>query len=238
MARSPRVVKLGPITLPVVLAALIATIVAASVAGALAAHSGWPWLLERGLLRVPAVWRGQLWRLLTFVLLETDPLSLILSGLMLFWWGGDLVVLWGGRRFVARFFGLAAASGAVTCLLGRSWPQLATMTFAGAGPMVAGLIVVWGLLFPARELRLFGMARLTGRQLVPIAVGVTMLFAVFQGFAGFVPHFAAEALVLLWLGLLRPWRAGRRRRRTELAARGEAWSFTRWYERERRRRPR
>ena len=238
MARSPRVVKIGPVVLPVVLAALIAIIVVASIGGAVAAHNGWPRLLGSGLLSVPAVWRGQLWRLLTFALLETDPLSLILTGLMLYWWGRDLVVLWGGRRFAVRFFGLAAASGAVTCLLGRSWTQLATMTFAGAGPVVDGLIVAWGLLFPAREIRLFGMARLTGRQLAAIAVGVTVLFAVFEGFAGFVPHFAAEALVLLWLGLLRPWAVGRRRRRSALAARGEAWSFNRWYEREKRRRPR
>jgi membrane associated rhomboid family serine protease len=148
------------------------------------------------------------------------------------------VGLWGGRRFLVRFFGLAAASGAVTCLVGRAWTQLAAMPFAGASPVVDGLIVAWGLLFATREIRLFGIVRLTGRQLVVVTIGITVLFAVFQGIASFVPHFAAEALVLLWLGLLRPWRTGRRRQQLARAARGEAWSFKSWYDREQRRRPR
>jgi membrane associated rhomboid family serine protease len=238
MARSPRLVKIGPVGLPLVLVVLIAGIATASIAGAVGAHNGWPWLWGSGLLSVPAVWHGQLWRLLTYALVEISPLSLIVNCLVLSWVGRDLVGLWSGRGFLVRFFGLAAASGAVTCLAGRAWAQLAPIPFAGAGPVVDGLIVAWGLLFPAREIRLFGIVRLTGRQLVVVAIGITVLFAVFQSIAGFVPHFAAEALALSWLGLLRPWRTGRRRQQLARAARGEAWSFKSWYERDQRRRPR
>jgi hypothetical protein len=93
-------------------------------------------------------------------------------------------------------------------------------------------------MFPAREIRLFNVVRIKGRWMVGISIGATLLFAIFYGFASFVPHFAAELLVLVWLGVWRPWRAGRRHQRIAAAARGEGWSFDRWYEREKQRRPR
>ena len=48
----------------------------------------------------------------------------------------------------------------------------------------------------------------------------------------------AELATLVWFGGVEPWRDGRRRHRMAQAARGEAWSFASWYDRERRRRPR
>jgi membrane associated rhomboid family serine protease len=229
-------VKLGPVVMPAVIAGLMAIIAVASIAGVVTARQGWPHLLGNGLLSVGAVWRGQLWRLVTFALLETSPVSLIFSCFMLYWFGGDLARLWGARRLLGLFVGLAAATGALTCLIAQSWTDLAHRSFAGAGPVVNGLAIAWGFMFPAREIRLFYVLRLTGRRLILVIVGLTVLFALFYGIAEFVPEFAAESLMLAWFGLIRPWRAARRRQRSQLAARGEAWSFSRWYERERRRR--
>jgi membrane associated rhomboid family serine protease len=235
MGRPIRVVKVGPVVMPAVIAGLILAIAVASIAGAIGRQTGWPRLLTDGLLVVPAVWRGQAWRLITFALLQVEPFSLLISSLMLYWFGADIARLWGTRRFAALFFMGGAASGAITCLLGLAWTPVAMMAFAGAAALTNGLVVVWGLLFPARELRLFGVVRLTGRWLVVVTVAGTVLVALFHGAAPLVPHFAAEALALLWLGMLRPWRAGRARSRKALAARGEAWSFGKWYEGERRR---
>lgn len=222
--------------MPAAIAGLIAIIALASIVGVATARQGWPQLLGNGLLSVAAVWRGQVWRLVTFALLETSPVSLIFSCLMLYWFAGDLARLWGARPMLGLFFGLAAATGALTCLIALSWTDLATRSFAGAGSVVNGLAIAWGLVFPKREIRLFFVLRLTGRRLILVILGVTVLFALFYGIADFVPELAAESLTLAWFGLMRPWRAVRRRQRLQLAARGEAWSFSRWYERERRRR--
>jgi len=221
--------------MPAVIAGLIAAVAAASIACAIGDRNGAGQLLFTTLLSALGVWHGQLWRLVSFSLVEVTPWGLIMSCLMLYWFGGDLVRSWGGARFLAIYFGLGAAAGAVTCLLALVWPALHDRVFAGVSVVLDGMVVAWGLLFAGREIRLFGLARIKGRSMVPIAIGGTLLFALFYGFAGFVPHFAAELLVLLWLGLWRPWRSGRRGERVAAAARGEAWSFDRWYEREKRR---
>jgi membrane associated rhomboid family serine protease len=236
MARAVRVVKLGPVLMPAVIAGLMAAIAVASIGGVTAARFGAPGVLENALLNASAVGRGQLWRLVSFALLETSPWSLIFICFMLYWFAADLARLWGARRLLGAFAGLAAAAGALTCLVAQAWPGVAAMSFGGAGPVMAGLTIAWGFLFPARELRLFFVLRLTGRRLIGVVVGVTVLVALFYGIAPFLPELAAEAVALVWFGLLRPWRAAGRRRRTELAARGEAWSFSQWYEGERRRR--
>jgi membrane associated rhomboid family serine protease len=236
VARRLRSVKIGPLRLPAVLAGLMAAILMLSIAGVIGARNGLPGLLEGGILVVPAVWHGQLWRLLTFALFETAPLSLIFSFLVLGWFGPDLTARFGGRQFLVIFFGLGALSAGVTCLVGLGWEPAALWPHAGSAPVLDGLVVAWGVLHKQREVRLWGVMRLSGKWLVGITVGGTVLYALYGGLAPFVPHFAAEALTLGWLGGLEPWREGRRRRRMAQAARGEAWSFASWYERERRRR--
>lgn len=228
--------KVGPLTLPAVLAALMGAILVLSIAGVAGARNGMPGLLENGLLEVPAVWRGQVWRLLTFVLFELGPISLIFSFMVLCWFGADLVARFGTRRFLAVFFGLAALAGAVTCLVGLASPMVALVPHAGSAPVLDGLVVAWGVFYKEREIRLWGVLRLTGRWLIVATIAGTVLYALYEGFAFFVPHFATELVTLLWLGGLQPWRERRRRRRMAQGARGEAWSFQSWYERERRRR--
>jgi membrane associated rhomboid family serine protease len=231
-----RSVKVGPVTLPAVLAALMGAILVLSIAGVAGARNGMPALLENGLLEAPAVWRGQVWRLLTFVLFELGPIALIFSFMVLYWFGADLVARWGARRFLAVFFGLGAVAGVVTCLVGLGWQMAALVPHAGSAPVLDGLVVAWGIFYKEREVRLWGVLRLTGKWLIVATIGGTVLYALYEGLAFFVPHFATELVMLLWLGGIQPWRDRRRKRRMARAARGEAWSFQSWYERERRRR--
>lgn len=227
--------RLGPVVLPVTLAALIAALVLLSIAGAVTAQNGARWLLETGILIVPQVWQGQVWRLFTFVFFEGDPLGLIFSCLTLYWFGRDLIGRWGSRRFLAAFFALTGLSAAVTCLVGLAWPMVAMLPHAGSAPVLDGLVVAWGVLYGTREIRLWGVVRLTGTWLVRITIGGTVLYALFGGFAHFVPHFAAELLALLWLAGIQPRRDAGRKAGASRAARDPAWTFGSWYDRERRR---
>ena len=54
--------------------------------------------------------QGEVWRLVTWVLFELDPLGLIFAALALFWFGGELVRVWGPGRFLLTYFAIAAAS--------------------------------------------------------------------------------------------------------------------------------
>jgi membrane associated rhomboid family serine protease len=214
------------IRMPPVIAALIAVTAVVSIAAALGARNGAPGLITAGLLVVPAVWHGELWRLVTWVLYETDALPLVFACLTLYWVGSDLARSWGARRFLIVYFGVAAAAAALTSLLGLVWPAVAAIPQGGSWPVLDALILAWGLSYGNREIRLYGVFRLTGRQLVWITVGVTLLYALFRGLAAYVPHLFAELLVLAWM---RPWM-----RRRPTARRDEPWSFDTWLARNRR----
>jgi membrane associated rhomboid family serine protease len=201
---------------------LVATVVV-SLAGALGDQMGFP-LRGLLLLQPAAVWRGEVWRLATWVLLEDSPVNLLLGGLVLWWFGRDLVDAWGPRRFLVTWFAIPAVAGALTCLLALLWPRLAASAHAGFWVALDALIVAWGVLHPFRQILLFFAVPVSGRALAAITVGATVLFALFLGVAAFVPHLLAEGLAWLhasgqgpgrWFRKLR-WPRLRRRSRFEV----------------------
>ena len=88
--------------IPAPIALLIAATFLMSIAGAQV-----PGLVAVGALFPDQVLAGQVWRLVTWVLFEQSPLGLIFAGLALFWFGGELVRIWGPGGFLLRYFGLA-----------------------------------------------------------------------------------------------------------------------------------
>jgi membrane associated rhomboid family serine protease len=231
MAPPTRELTLGRVRLPRVIAGLILASALLSIAGALGARNGAAWIATGSVLFVPDVWQGQLWRLVTWALCEFGPLQLLFACLTLYWFGSDLARRWGGARFLGFYFGVAAAAAAVTCLLALAWTELQAIPHAGSWAVLDATIVAWGLLFPARELRLYGMIRLLGRHMVWLTLGLTVLFALFGGLAAFVPHFTAELLVLAWLGPLPALL--RRRRETDLKKRAREFDLNKWIENDR-----
>jgi membrane associated rhomboid family serine protease len=201
MARPPRDLVLGPFLIPRVLLALIAATLLASVASA---ALGAPLVLASS-----AVWAGQAWRLLSFGLVAAHPIGLVFGCLALYGFGRELYAAWGEAGLLRACAGLALGAALVTCVLGRLWPALDPLAFAGQWAVLGGLIVAWGRLFPGRALRWFGVVPMTGRYVVWATLGVTLLFVLFYGLAPFVPHVAAELLALAYMGPVRRWRARR-----------------------------
>jgi membrane associated rhomboid family serine protease len=222
--------------MPRVIAALIAVVAICSIAAAVGARNGAAFLAEGGVLVGARVWHGEIWRLVTWVLFELSPIGLLFACLTLYWFGRDLVYAWGEKRFLAFYFGVAAAAGAVTCLVGLVWPVVAVFPYAGSWAALDGMLVAWGLMNAKRELHLFGLVRLTGRHLVWLTLGLTALYALFSGVAPFVPHLAAALLVFAWRGPLRDlpgwWK---RRRQATVAQRARVFDLQEWVKRDRRR---
>jgi membrane associated rhomboid family serine protease len=196
MPPRPRQLTLGRVTLPLVVAALIVATALASIAGAVGTRNGLPELLRATLLIVPDVWHGQLWRLVTWVLFELEPLSLVFGCLTLYWFGAPLASRWGSARFLGFYGGVAAAAAVVTTLVALPWPEVALHAHAGGWPVLDALVIAWGLLHARARVRFFGVLPLEGRHLIALTIGGTALYALFYGVAPFVPHFAAELLVL------------------------------------------
>jgi membrane associated rhomboid family serine protease len=232
MPRLSSELRLGPLRVPLVvvlilLATTLASIAAASRAGFAVAVGGVLW--------VPAVLHGQLWRLVTFVLFEKDAPPLLFAALALYWVGRDLAKIWGARRFLLVYAALAAAAGVLTTLVGLLWPAVATIPHGGSWIVIDGLIVAWGLIHPRGRIRLFGVLPIEGRHLVVMTLAGTLLYALFRGLPLYVPHFASELAVLAWFGPLRRLRKHVAQRRE---AKRKGWSFADWIARENRQRRR
>jgi membrane associated rhomboid family serine protease len=201
----------GTLTAPVALligVTLLSSILGAQIAG----------ILFGGALVPGLVLQGEVWRLFTWPLFERDALSLIFALLALFWFGNDLVRIWGPVRFLVRYFALAGAAGVGTCLVALVWPALLAAPFVGPWAVVDAVIIAWAVSFPTRDIFLYFVVPLHGRNLVYATLGGTLLFALLGGIGAFVPHFTAE---LLTLALLRGVRVDRlwARARFELAYR-------------------
>jgi membrane associated rhomboid family serine protease len=173
-------------------AILIGTTLTASILAAQLAR-----VAAAGVLFPVLVFAGEVWRLVTWAFFEQDAIGLIFAALAIFWFGNDLVRLWGPVRFLASYLGLAAAAAGLTCLLALAWPALRAHPFAGAWPVVSALIIAWASAFPTRNILLYFVVPLHGRNLIYATLGGTLLFALLGGsFVPFVPHFAAQLVVL------------------------------------------
>lgn len=201
---------------PRVVGLLIGITVVVSIVGAVGARNGFPLFLQTGILVPALVLEGQVWRLFTWVFFEPDPLSLIFGGLGLWWFGRDLYYAWGPARLLGTYLGVAAAAAIGTCVVGLvAWRALTGATYWGMWPVVSALIIAWATINPHRDVFVYFVLPLRGRNLILATLGGTLLFALLDGAARFVPHFLAEGLMLAWLNpplaLTRLWQRARLR---------------------------
>jgi membrane associated rhomboid family serine protease len=178
--------------IPVVVALIMGLTLAGSILGA----NG----LGAGVFSPALVGAGQLWRLVTWVFFETDPISLIFALLCLFLFGRDLVRAWGPLRFLGVYLGTTVATGLAICLLAwLVWPGLTGLRFVSPWPLVDALIIAFALLYPDRDVLMFFVLPLRGRNLIYCTVGGTVLFTLLGGGIHFLPHFLAQGLMMLYL---------------------------------------
>ena len=212
---------------PRVVGILIGLTLTLSILGALGGRDS---LLRAAGVLVPAlVWSGQAWRLVTWMFFETEPISLLFSCLMLWWFGRDLIEAWGAGRFLGLYFAFSALPATLIVALSLVWPGLGLVVYSGQWAVTGALVIAWATIFPSRQLLLYFVFPLGGRNLVYVTVGTTVLFALFYGVAGFIPHLLAQGLMLaflrgvsfqrLWLEVrYRLWWRGFRRRSSQLRA--------------------
>jgi membrane associated rhomboid family serine protease len=186
---------------PPAVGGLIIALLAGSILGTIS-----PGVRASAALVPAAVFGLQVWRLVTWVFVETDPLSLVFGGLMLYWFGRDLSWAWGPQRFLATWFGLTAAAAVVTTLLALFIPGLSMGGWLGAWPVLSALVIAWATIFPERQILLMFALPISGRTLLWITLGGTLLYAMFGGIARYIPHIVAQGLMLLTLRGNMPFR--------------------------------
>ncbi len=138
-----------------------------------------------------AIRHGELWRLVTWPFFQDDPFTLLFAGFMLWTLGQQLSYAWSERRFVMRFLGYALWAGVVTTLLSFVWENATVIAHLGAWPVVNALLVAWAMLYPDRQVNLWGVLPLTGKTLALLVAFGTVLYAIASGLAAFTPHLVA-----------------------------------------------
>lgn len=170
----------------------------------------------------PDVMRGQVWQLVTYLLVHdpTGPFHAILNLVFCWLFGAELEQRWGTRRFL-RFY---VACGAVAGLFVLGWSALFPGDWErftlGASGAVYALIAAYGVLFPRRVM---WPLPIRVRTFVWILVGLTILYFLVQSNESVAAHLGgllAGWLVTTgswrprrWLDYYRLWRLKRRRGR-------------------------
>ncbi len=177
---------------------IVVTLVASGVA---AVDGGW--LASWVALAPSRIWHGEVWRLVTWPVVQPGPISLVLTCAAIFKLGGDLAASWGDRR-LQRYIGqivvaTAIATSAVAAIAGAGH-----LSRLGGWAVIDALVIAWARQFPGRLLVLYGMVALQGSELVAVTVGISIVFAVYLGPLIMAPElFACGVAAAFPTGLLR-----------------------------------
>jgi membrane associated rhomboid family serine protease len=176
---------------------------------------------------VAEVMAGEVWRLLTYPLVESSPINLMFSLLVLWLLGAQFESRWGERDFL-RFF-LLAALGAAVLAIPLSYVVNLVMPFtdvgAAEGPwtVISAMFVAIALANPESNI-LFGfLLPIPARTALYILLGIQLVIGIMTGAAALSTTLGGMAMgYLLVTGNWRPrrWvprvRLPRRRKRTDI----------------------
>lgn len=214
---------------PVVLGTLIGLVVLYVVTGfTLRFAPSFADFYEKLVMTKDGVLRGEVWRLVSYGALHSlfDPFHLVMNGLMLFFFGRDLEVLWGRKRF-ALFLIAAVLSGGLAVLLAGVL-GLGIGSAIGFSAATEACIIAWALHFRDRRILLFFVAPVRGVWMIALALLAWLLDAASQSQTSASAHLGGILLGFL-VGLdplesLRLWNRRRKQARfTVVPKDGDRW---------------
>jgi membrane associated rhomboid family serine protease len=160
------------------------------------------------------VWKGEVWRLVTWAFVEMSAKSLVVACGSLYWFGGDLAARWGQRRFVAFVAMVVLGAGVGTSVIGLVAPRIAWYPHLGGWALGEATLIAWALQFPERRIVIHRVLVVGGPLLAYGTFGFVVLVGVFAGLPPMLPAVLAGTVALLHQDDLRrriaTWR-GRRR---------------------------
>ena len=143
------------------------------------------------------VFRGQLWRLVTWSLIEPTPLSLVLTCVVIYKLGGELAIRWGDRRLRRFVLHIVVGAGIATCLLAALFGAR-HLHRVGGWAISEAIVIAWARQFPNAPLVLYGLLVVRGQQLVRITVAFAILMALYYGPINMAPELFATAAAALY----------------------------------------
>ncbi len=108
------------------------------------------------------VFPGRIYTLLTYAFLNGGPMHLLFNMLTLYFFGGDLQLFMGLKRFLILYFGAALSGG----ILGAFMPK-SNVVIIGASGALFGILAAYAVYFPQTKVLLF--------FIIPIKIWVLVL---------------------------------------------------------------
>jgi hypothetical protein len=139
------------------------------------------WLARWTALAPGRIWHGEVWRLVTWGLVEPGPYSLFLTCIAIYKFGGELAPRWGDRRLRRFMLELVVGVAAVTTLLALVFPSLSRVAHTAGWAIDDILCIAWARQYPHAVLNISGLLPVSGKQLIAITIGLTVLFALAYG---------------------------------------------------------
>ncbi|HET9988584.1 MAG TPA: rhomboid family intramembrane serine protease [Kofleriaceae bacterium] len=171
----------------------IALTLVASVAAAL--DGGW---IARWAALAPArIWHGEVWRLVTWPLVETGVMPLVFTCAAIYKFGGELAERWGDPRLFRFVRHIVLSAAVVTCIVGVI-PGLGYVHRLGGWAITDALVIAWARQFSDRTLSLYGLVSFRGKDLVNLTIAIAVLFAIFHGPVATTPELVACAAATLY----------------------------------------
>lgn len=155
-----------------------------------------------GSARLPVRWLGldpaqvadfRLWQLVTYMFLHSvfDPLHILFNMLFLYWFGRDIEVTTGSRRFLAFYLAAGIVGGLAFCATYLLLPF--SVSLIGASGAIMGVMVLYACRFPDRIILAFFLFPMKVKWFVLILVGVDLIIALSAMGAGALAHLGGAA---------------------------------------------
>jgi membrane associated rhomboid family serine protease len=208
--QTPRLPTSGPAsTAPVTFALVVAALVVSLFTSVTERKTG----VGSGALnfQVARVLAGEVWRLATYPFVESNPINLMISLLVLWFFGGWFERRWGGRDFI-RFFALSAVGAAVLAI-----PLSYAVNFLGLfqdvgiaqgpGAVLDAMLVAMALTMPDSNIMFGFVLPMRARTVVLVLLGIQLVFGIMTGAAALSITLGGMAMgYLLITGRWRPQR--------------------------------
>ncbi len=139
------------------------------------------------------IWRGEVWRLGTWVFVEPGALALIQSCARHAKVGGARAPRGGDRRLRRFLIEILGGAAVATTLLALISAEVWRRGYFGGWAACDVLVIAWARQYPDSVLVLYGLLRLNGRNLVTVVLVVTCVYALFAGPLAMAPELLACA---------------------------------------------
>jgi membrane associated rhomboid family serine protease len=146
------------------------------------------WLAGWAALAPARVWRGEVWRLVTWVFVEPGALGLIMTCASIYKFGGELAPRWGDRRLRRFLIEVLGGAALATALLAWIFPDVWRMRYLGGWAAGDALVIAWARQYHDATLALYGVVRVNGRNLIAVVVTITCVYALFRGPLAMAPE--------------------------------------------------